>query len=197
MTTSPARGPRHAGRARGMPPNAAASAESIALTAPTTAGTYYYGACVDAVEGESDTTDNCSSAVAVRVAASVGLQDLAATIDRIFVREVDAGTAVFVTVSNVGTAMAADSQLTLYGSKDATASPDDWQAPRQVDVSPLEPGAERCYGWGVFLPPDKRDYYYAAVGAVPNETSLDNNESAVAAAPLECSGCLIDQCIDF
>ena len=78
------------------------------------------------------------------------------------------------TVSNVGTAMAADSQLTLYFSTDATASPDDHQVPRQADVSSLEPGAERCYGWGVFLPPDKRDYYYAAVGAVPNETSLDN-----------------------
>ena len=43
------------------------SAESIALTAPTTAGTYYYGACVDAVEGESDTTDNCSSPVGLDV----------------------------------------------------------------------------------------------------------------------------------
>ena len=43
------------------------SAESIALTAPSTAGRYYYGACVDAVEGESDTTDNCSSPVGVDV----------------------------------------------------------------------------------------------------------------------------------
>ncbi len=35
---------------------ASASAD---VTAPT-AGTYYYGACVDAVAGESDTTNNCS-----------------------------------------------------------------------------------------------------------------------------------------
>ena len=38
----------------------ATSTQSVNLTAPTTAGTYYYGACVDAVTGESDTADNCS-----------------------------------------------------------------------------------------------------------------------------------------
>ena len=31
------------------------------LTLPDTAGTYYYGACVDAVAGESDTTNNCTA----------------------------------------------------------------------------------------------------------------------------------------
>ena len=45
----------------------ATSPESISLTAPSTAGTYYYGACVDAVSGESDTTNNCSSSVSVDV----------------------------------------------------------------------------------------------------------------------------------
>ena len=43
------------------------SAESISLTAPSSAGTYYYGACVDTVSGESDTANNCSSAVRVTV----------------------------------------------------------------------------------------------------------------------------------
>ena len=46
------------------------SAESISLTAPSTAGTYYYGACVDPVSGESDTGNNCSTAVRVTVSAS-------------------------------------------------------------------------------------------------------------------------------
>ena len=40
------------------------SGETIRLTAPSTAGTYYYGACVDAVTGESDTTNNCSETAA-------------------------------------------------------------------------------------------------------------------------------------
>ena len=43
------------------------SAESITLNAPTTPGTYYYGACVNAVSNETDTTNNCSTAVTVTV----------------------------------------------------------------------------------------------------------------------------------
>ena len=45
----------------------ASSRESVELTAPSTPGTYYYGACVDAVSGEADTTNNCSTAVQVDV----------------------------------------------------------------------------------------------------------------------------------
>ena len=45
----------------------ATSPESLSLTAPSSAGTYYYGACVDAVTGESDTTNNCSRSIAVEV----------------------------------------------------------------------------------------------------------------------------------
>ena len=47
------------------------SAESIALTAPSTPGTYYYRACVEAVSGESNTGNNCSSGVTVTVSSSV------------------------------------------------------------------------------------------------------------------------------
>ena len=45
----------------------ATSAESSALTAPSSAGTYYYGACVDSVTGESDTANNCSGGVKVEI----------------------------------------------------------------------------------------------------------------------------------
>ena len=44
------------------------SAESLSVTAPSGQGTYYYGACADAVSNESDTGNNCSSAVEVNVA---------------------------------------------------------------------------------------------------------------------------------
>ena len=43
------------------------SRQSVGLTAPETAGTYYYGACVDAVTDESDTTNNCSTSVVVTI----------------------------------------------------------------------------------------------------------------------------------
>lgn len=53
---------------RSLAPSATVS-ESITLTAPSTSGIYYYGACVDAVSDESATDNNCSgsSGVAVRV----------------------------------------------------------------------------------------------------------------------------------
>ena len=48
------------------------SSESVSLTAPSSAGTYYYGACVDTVSGESDTRNNCSSAVRLTVSSGGG-----------------------------------------------------------------------------------------------------------------------------
>ena len=53
----------------------ATSAESTALTAPSSAGTYYYGACVDSVTGESSTSNNCSDGVKVEVADGGGGTD--------------------------------------------------------------------------------------------------------------------------
>ena len=44
-----------------------ASAESISLTAPSSEGAYYYGACVATVTGESNTRNNCSGSSVVRV----------------------------------------------------------------------------------------------------------------------------------
>ena len=48
------------------------SAESIGLTAPSSAGTYYYGACVDTVSGESNTANNCSNGVRIIVSGGGG-----------------------------------------------------------------------------------------------------------------------------
>ena len=45
------------------------SEESVAVTAPSTPGTYLYQACVDAVANESDTTNNCGSFNQVTVLA--------------------------------------------------------------------------------------------------------------------------------
>ena len=54
----------------------ASSSQSIRLTAPNAAGTYYYGACVDAVAGESEPSNNCSNGVRVTVEETgVGADD--------------------------------------------------------------------------------------------------------------------------
>ena len=56
---------------RSLVPSATVS-ETITLTAPSTSGIYYYGACVDSVSGESVTSNNCSGSrgAAVRVSSS-------------------------------------------------------------------------------------------------------------------------------
>ena len=45
----------------------ATSAHSVDLMAPARKGTYFYGACLDAAQGESDTGNNCSAAVSITV----------------------------------------------------------------------------------------------------------------------------------
>ena len=46
------------------------SSQSVDLTAPSSPGTYYYGACVDSVAGESDTANNCSFRAGHRIGAA-------------------------------------------------------------------------------------------------------------------------------
>ena len=65
------------------------SSESIDLTAPSAPGTYYYGACVDAVADESDTTNNCSPSVAFTVPAETSTD---ATLSALTLSGIDFGT---------------------------------------------------------------------------------------------------------
>ena len=65
------------------------SRETIDLVAPSAPGTYYYGACVDAVSGESDTTNNCSQSVAFTVPAETSTD---ATLSGLSLTDVNFGT---------------------------------------------------------------------------------------------------------
>ena len=47
---------------------------AVDLTAPSMAGTYYYGACVDAVTDESNQANNCSASVQITVTVPVETQ---------------------------------------------------------------------------------------------------------------------------
>ena len=60
-------------------PASGATDSGITLTAPSAAGAYYYGACVDAVTGETNTENNCSTAVPVAVQAPVSYWGAIAT----------------------------------------------------------------------------------------------------------------------
>ena len=65
------------------------SRETIDLIAPSAPGTYYYGGCVDAVSDESDTTNNCSGAIAFTVPAETSTD---ATLSGLSLSDVNFGT---------------------------------------------------------------------------------------------------------
>ena len=101
-------------------------AESISVTAPSTAGTYYYGACVDAVSEESDTTNNCSPAVAVVVGAAPA-PDLVVDTPTVDTSAPAAGArfTLSATVRNQGSGASDSTTLRYYQSSDSTITTGD------------------------------------------------------------------------
>ena len=99
----------------------ASSEQSISLTPPSTAGTYYYGACVDPVSGESDTANNCSSVVSVNVRARIPDLTVASTVSDSTPMIGDSF--VFTaTVRNQGTSASTATTLRYYRSENRTIS---------------------------------------------------------------------------
>ena len=156
------------------------SAESIALTAPSTSGTYYYGACVDAVPDEYDTTNNCSSSVEIRIAVPVTHPNLAVVSPSVSDARPDPGvTFTFsATVRNLGDSASASSTLRYYRSSDATVS----SADTQVDTDPVTSlgtadGSDESAT--LMAPSTSGTYYYGAcVDAVEGESDMSDNCSA-------------------
>ena len=157
---------------------AAESPESISLRAPHTAGTHYYGACVRAVTNESDTTNNCSTAVAVTVAVTVqefpDLEVGKPTVD-------DATPApggrftLTATVSNSGDGEAAGSTLRAYRSVDTTISTSDFGVGTAV-VGTVSASGSRTVSVSTTAPASPGPYHYGVcVDAVTGETDTTNN----------------------
>ena len=103
---------------------AATSSESIDLTAPSAADTYYYGACVEAVAGESDATNNCSTSVQVTVSETATGPDLDPYAVLVTTNPGGTGTGgnvgVSVGVRNDGDESSAATTVRFYQSTDAT-----------------------------------------------------------------------------
>ena len=157
------------------------SSESVDVTAPATAGTYYYGACVDPVTGESDTTNNCSPSVTVPVTVPV------ANKPDLKIYAVVAGTNPFggtgpggliqlsVGLRNDGDAAAAATTLRFYRSTDATITTADTEE-GTVEVEELAASGTTSEGMDVNAPATTGTYYYGAcVDAVPDESDNTNN----------------------
>ena len=100
--------------------------QSVELVAPSAPGTYYYGACVDAVAGESDTTNNCSIAVQITVLLTdtqiQGSPDLEVGTPTVSDTSPETGASftLSATVSNAGDGESVATTLRYYRSTDAT-----------------------------------------------------------------------------
>ena len=163
--------------------------ESISLTAPSTPGTYYYGACVDAPSDESDTTNNCSTAVTVTVGAAPA-PDLVVDTPTVSESAPAAGArfTLNATVRNQGAARSASTTLRYYQSSDAT-----------IAIGDTEVGTDSVFGLAASRSGDESvsltaasiagTYYYGAcVDEVNGELDTQNNCSlavtvTVGAAP--------------
>ena len=160
------------------------SAESIGLTAPASAGTYYYGACVDAVTGESSTTNNCSGSVMLVVQGAqpdltVNLS-ITPPVGGIF--HVGSSFGVGATVSNAGDAASPATTLRYYLSKDAPIRTPDTQVGTDAVAALAAPGAS-AESISLTAPSTPGKYYYnACVDAVAGESNTTNNCSFVSIA---------------
>jgi len=155
------------------------SAESVVLTAPGTAGTYYYGACVDSVSGESDTTDDCSSSVRVEV-AGVKVPDLEVGAPAVDDGSLDAGEAFTLStmVTNAGTAASAETTLRYYRSVNATISGSDTEVGTAA-VGALAAGGSSAESIALTAPATAGTYYFGAcVDSVSGESDTTDNCSS-------------------
>ncbi len=159
------------------------SSEEISLTAPTDAGTYYYGACVDAVSGESDTGNNCSSGVQVTVSApppppsnspDLDIHALVVSHSPWVDPEGAFGFSLEVGVQNDGDVTSAATTLRYYRSADATFSADDTEVGTDT-VDALAPAVIRNEQIDLTTQPSEGTYYIACVDAVAGESNTQNN----------------------
>ena len=154
---------------------AGSAGASVKLTAPGP-GTYHYGACVDAVADESDTTNNCSASVPVTV-PEPKRPDLVVTLPRVSDNAPAAGAqfTLSATVRNDGEGAAAAATLSYYQSTDATITTTDTSVGTAA-IAGLAAAGSSSQSVDLTAPSSPGTYYYGAcVAPVPDETDTTNN----------------------
>ena len=167
----------------------ASGSESIRLTAPTLDGTYYYGACVEAVSGESDTGNNCSAGAPLTVQSGGGA-DLVVESPGVSSSTVvpEASFTLSATVRNQGAELSASTTLRYYRSSDSTISTSDTEVGTDF-VFGLAGGASGSESIRLTAPTLDGTYYYGAcVEAVSQESDTGNNCSAGAPLTVQSGG---------
>ena len=157
-------------------------AKSVSARASSTPGVYYYGACVDAVDRESDTANNCSEAVAVAVIQP--LPDLVVYEPTVSESSPLAGAFLKVTVSlgNRGDESSAATTLRYYRSTDPIVNSADTEL-EMADLSELSASESLDESIYTYAPSTPGTYYYGAcVDPVKGEPDTANNCSSAVTA---------------
>ena len=156
------------------------SEKSALLTAPSSPGTYYYGACIDAVAGESETVDNCSASVQMIVEDSEQHPDLEVGPPSVSESAPDAGAefTLSATVRNTGDGDASATTVRYYQSNNATISTLDTEVGNDA-VDALEPSGSSQKSALLTAPSSPGTYYHGAcIDAVAGESETVDNCSA-------------------
>ena len=158
-----------------------AAGRSVTLDAGVVLGsgasrTFYFGLCADAVSGESNTANNCSRGVRVRVVGS-GAPDLE-------FRGISPTTVVVTsgrsfqlrtTLVNTGDARAAATEIRLFLSTNSTISTSDRQLGDPDDIPSLAASDELAITYTVTLTGSGSGYLGFCVDAVAGESDTTNN----------------------
>ena len=156
----------------------ATSTQNTLTPAPATEGNYWIGACVNTVSGESDTTNQCSSAVQIIVAAT--LPDLIVISPGVSNNTLTPGQSFTInaTAKNQGTATANSSTLRYYRSTDATITTSDTLLATD-SIGSLAASATSTQNASVIAPASKGTYWLGAcVDTVINESNIGNQCSS-------------------
>ena len=154
---------------------AAATESKTAIVNSSTAGTFYYGACVVST-GDSDTSNDCSTGVQVVAARDFDLSVTTFSVSdsSVFINESITFTA---TVGNASSAMHSSSAATLkyYRSSDTTITTSDTEVGTADSISALAPAATKTETATDSVPAVVGTYYYGAcvVGTGDSDTSND------------------------
>ena len=156
------------------------------FTVPTVPGVYYYGACVDSRNSESDVDNNCSNPVKITVRSSdqpdlvVGL----IPVNKDVLTPGDSFT-LTATVQNQGKAAAQSATLRFYSSSDPNISTNDTQL-HTARVNALNAGKSVTRQKRVIAPREPGVYYYGVcIDGAQGERNTNNNCSQAIAITVQ------------